>query len=450
MNTEGTIYLSSILASKLGVPLEPIINIRAGNLVVTTHMIITPNEKETYMLSPGLIRALNLNIRTKLQLRYHSEAGMLHIGPIIGIFTTYLPNSSEFAADSTQAELIFLSNLSRSLTAQIYVFTPSHIDWKRQIVRGFTYQQLSTEQGIWISDLYPLPDVVYDRVASRSSESRTMVRSTKKRLMSLPYLKYFNPAFLNKWRVYQLLAANPELHPYLPETKSLNPINLAEMLEKYSTLFLKPSNGSLGRGIIRVTKDVQRLKFTVYRKGITHGIVSNHLELLNKTRQFRDGKHYIVQQGIDLIPYKHAPFDIRIIYQKNGRGEWQVGKKFVRVAPLGSSISNLSSGGQAEKLDRVFNTLYNGKAGKIKEQNQRINTLCHMVAATLETLDDSIYGELGLDIGIDQNNLPWLIEVNSKPRKSTVTSFSQGIVRNSFKRPLQYAIYLAGFKNGNK
>jgi len=73
--------------------------------------------------------------------------------------------------------------------------------------------------------------------------------------------------------------------------------------------------------------------------------------------------------------------------------------------------------------------------------------MCHMVATTLEAEGHCIYGELGLDIGIDNDNFPWLIEVNSKPRKRTKTRFSQRIVRNSFKRPLEYAIYLAGFKS---
>ncbi|HBQ86043.1 MAG TPA: hypothetical protein DER33_01170 [Syntrophomonas sp.] len=446
MDTQGTIYLSSSLASNLGLPLEPTINIRSGSRVIATRLVIKPDVNETYMLSPELNRALYISNRNKLQLRYDNEAGMLHIGPVIGIFSTGIPNNNEFADDSIQAELVYLSSIGRSLPAEIYVFTPAHIDWKHQIVRGFNYQPMGERQGIWSSRLYPLPDVVYDRIGSRTSESRLLVKSTKKRLMSLPYLKYFNHSFLNKWQVYRLLVTNSQLQPHLPETKLLNANNLEEMLQKYSTLFLKPSNGSLGRGIIRVTNG-PRLKFTAYKRRTTHGIVGNHLELLSKTRPFRDGKPYIIQQGINLITYKQSLFDIRIIYQKNGRGEWQVAKKFVRVAPKGSSISNLSSGGWAEKLDRVFKNLYRGNAHKIAEQNHRINTMCHMVATTLEAEGHCIYGELGLDIGIDNDNFPWLIEVNSKPRKRTKTRFSQRIVRNSFKRPLEYAIYLAGFKS---
>ncbi|HEX3011942.1 MAG TPA: YheC/YheD family protein [Syntrophomonadaceae bacterium] len=446
MTAQGVIYLSSALALSLGLPLKPRVNIRAGNIVTTARILIRPGEKTKYRLSPELNHALCLNKAEKYQLRYDAAADMLHIGPIIGIFSSFLPNRPEYAADSVQAELIFLCGLNRTLPAHIFVFTPFDIDWDRNTVRGYTYHQAPVGNGFWISSLYPLPDVVYDRVASRAIESRAIVKSTKKRLRSLPYLKYFNPAFLNKWRVYQLLASNIQLCPYLPETRYLNPVNLAVMLEKYDTLFLKPSNGSLGRGIIRVTKSERRLKFTVYKRYTIRGIVNDYKELLSKTRQYRERKPYIVQEGIKLIPYNKAPFDIRIIYQKNGQGEWQVTKKFVRVAPQGSNISNLSSGGRAEKLDQVFRTLYNGNTSAIEAQNRHINTICQMVATTLETASNSIYGELGLDIGIDQDNIPRLIEVNSKPRKSTQTNFSKGIVRNSFRRPMEYAIYLAGFQ----
>jgi D-alanine-D-alanine ligase-like ATP-grasp enzyme len=104
----------------------------------------------------------------------------------------------------------------------------------------------------------------------------------------------------------------------------------------------------------------------------------------------------------------------------------------------------LSSGGRAEKSDIVFKDIYKDQK-IIDTKNSQMRNLCQMVASTLEKPSKLIYGELGLDIGLDETGHPWLIEVNSKPRKSTQTNFSPKIVRNSFKRPLEYAIFLAGF-----
>ena len=263
--------------------------------------------------------------------------------------------------------------------------------------------------------------------------------------MQLPHLKYFNPSFLNKWKVYQLLVTDPILNRYLPETRLLTIESFKEMLQKHSTLFVKPSNGSLGKGIIKVTRNKNgTMDFVIYGRGK----VKNHAEtpegFFKKTARIRGDKSYIVQQGIRLAVYRGSTFDLRIIYQKNREGKWQQGKKFVRVAPRGSSISNLSSGGRVEISRRILHYLFNSK-DKVNSKFEEVKGLCLQTAVILEEKSGGIYGELGMDIGIDKNGALWLIEVNSKPRKTTESEFSTAVMRRTFKRPLEFASFLAGF-----
>ncbi len=372
---------------------------------------------------------------------------MLHLGPTIGILATLIPGSNREELDprSLQAELIYLSIVSKTFPGQVYIFTPGSINWANHTCRGYVYHQLSQHRGRWESSIYPLPDVVYDRIHSRSAEARNNVQYAKNRLMKLPYLHYFNPHYLNKWNVHQILLTDPMLIDYLPETRQLDNSSLEEMLKKYRVLYMKPSNGSLGKGIIKVNDDKGHLKYIAYKSRRIRSQASNPAELMRKTKKQRAERHYIVQQGLDLAKYKGSPFDLRIIYQKNGRGEWQISKKFCRIAPQGSSISNLSSGGRVEKNSKVLHHLFK-KEDLIKSKNEEIRLLCKMVASTLETVSNSTFGELGMDIGIDRKGHLYLIEVNSKPRKTTETMFSAAIVKNTFKRPLAYAAYLAGFK----
>ncbi len=447
METTGRIYVSSALINKLEVPSQPVIQVRAGNIVATAKLLIKTSSRKTYLLSPRLAKALFIQKHRRLQIRYDKEKNMLHLGPIIGILTNFLPNKKEFSPKSLQAELIFLINIGKTLPAQVFIFTPQSINWANNTTRGYIYKQLSPDKGIWVPSIYPLPDVVYDRISNRSSESKKINRNTKKKLMELPYIKYFNPFFLNKWKVHQMLITEPRLHAHLPETRQLNIKNLNEMLAKYRTLYLKPGNGSLGKGIIKVDRAENGvLHYTIYKTGKVRGRANDVQEFWQKTKTYRKSRSYIVQQGIDFATYKGSNFDIRIIYQKNAQGEWQISKKFARIASRGSSISNLSSGGRAEKNTKVFRYLYK-KQGLIEEINAQIKELCRTVALTLEKNSQAIFGELGLDIGMDEKGKPWLIEVNSKPRKTTETEFSQAIVRNTFKRPLQYAIHLAGFSS---
>lgn len=447
----GQITLSNTLADRMNIPLRPYVYVRAGARIVKTQLEISYDPSESYIISPQLAQALLIQPGPKLKIQYNKAVDMLHIGPTIGILTSALPRKEAFGASSTQAELIYLSNIGRTLNAQIYVFTPNSIDWENHCTKGYVYKPVSDKCGIWESSVYPLPDVVYDRIPSRKAEARPAIKMTKRKLMSLPELKYFNQSFFNKWRVYQMLITNSSLMPYLPETRILNQNNLQEMLTRHRTLFVKPANGSLGKGIIKIfDKGDGKIHYAVYINGKQHGSADDAANFLEKTRHFRQKRIYIVQQGIDLAKYKDAAFDIRIIYQKNGEGKWIISKKFIRVAAQGSSISNLSKGGHAEQSKLVLSQILKQNKRLIETKNNEMKNLCENVATTMEKVSKTTLGELGLDIGIDQQGRLWLIEVNSKPRKTTETEMSQSIVRNTFKRPLEYGIYLAGFDNKKK
>jgi hypothetical protein len=170
--TIGRIYLSKRIATKLGIPFASIINIRAGNIVTATKLIINSSKRNTYMLSPGLMRYLHLNKHGHLQLRYDANDNLIHIGHIIGILSSLLPNREQYDPKSIQAELIFLSKTGRNMPAQIFIFTPSSIDWNNLTTIGYSYYQNKENQGVWVSSIYPLPDVVYNRIATRAIENR--------------------------------------------------------------------------------------------------------------------------------------------------------------------------------------------------------------------------------------------------------------------------------------
>lgn len=76
-------------------------------------------------------------------------------------------------------------------------------------------------------------------------------------------------------------------------------------------------------------------------------------------------------------------------------------QKFARVAPRGSSVANLSSGGKALPSKIIMRAIFR-KADLIREKNQEILEVCHQVATTIEKTSQKIYGELGLDLGLDK------------------------------------------------
>lgn len=444
MEIKGKIIISPGLAARLLVPPGcQSLRVRVGAIVVNTELVIGNGQRSSYILSPDLRKALYISKRKSLPVRYQPDENIIHFGPTIGILSSGLPNRPQYDPKSLQAELIMLSQMGRKIAGQVYVFTPGSIDWNRSTVRGCNYVSSKNGKGYWTSGIYPLPDVVYDRIGSRIGEGREKTKYMKARLKRLPYLRYFNPAFLNKWKVHQILNSHPGLKPYLPHTMILNEVNLEILLSTYPEVYLKPANGSLGSGIIKVkTLPSGMLQYIRYGGGRRRGQAENPADLLKKTREFRQDRSYIVQQGLNLATYKGCNFDLRIIYQKNSRGEWQIGKKFARVARPGSAVANMARGGEAVPSRRVFNYIFSKE--QIEAKNREIKELCFKVASTMERNGD-LWGELGLDLGIDKQGHPWLIEVNSKPRKTTETEYSQSIMKNTFRRPLEYATFLAGF-----
>lgn len=440
----GQIVISHGLRDRYGIPLSQNVKVRVGGLIVVAGMVFADKTASGYLLSPGLARALHLRKGHGLRFRYDNENEIVHLGPTIGILATRLPNVQNPDSKSLQAELMYLSQLGKGIRGLVYVFTPGGINWTNKTVQGYNYRQDNSERGHWSAATYPLPDAVYDRVPSRRRENEPGIKDTKQKLMAMSYLKYFNPAFLNKWQVYQALSKNPALNENIPETRLLTVAELEAMLKKYGVLFLKPCNGSLGRGIIYVRKSPDgQLNYITNPQGRINGSVNSAKELLEKTTAFRKGRSYLVQQGLSLSKYHGSNFDIRIIYQKNGLGEWVIGKKFARIAPRGSNIANLSSGGTYETFKSLMAHLYRKETRKKKYT--MIKELCRSVAETLEEQLEGDYGELGLDIGIGRNGTFYLIEVNSKPRKTTSSQSFQGLIANTFRRPLEFASYLAGF-----
>lgn len=144
--------------------------------------------------------------------------------------------------------------------------------------------------------------------------------------------RLFNPQInRNKLAVYTLLRQNPAVRPYLPDTRKVqNAAHVLKMMQRCSTVFLKPAIGSLGKNVVKI-KLLGKHRYILYlAKGNARSLSSPQLkrELTKRLRL----NHYIVQQGIPLATYDGAPFDLRVSVQKGGSGRWQMSGMVAKVA----------------------------------------------------------------------------------------------------------------------
>jgi glutathione synthase/RimK-type ligase-like ATP-grasp enzyme len=182
--------------------------------------------------------------------------------------------------------------------------------------------------------------------------------------------KYKSSTNTSKWTKTKWLLDDEKLQAYVPETKQFNLNSLTEMCEKYPTVYFKPTNGTGGSNIYRIT--IQEKGFLI-KHNISTVSVSTIESLFNKLKKFAKKKSYIVQQGIALEKTKGNPFDLRIMIQKPKK-VWIPSAIFSKVGKPGKVVTNYHQGG---RLATLKNTLKgaNFSPSQIKETENRLKQL---------------------------------------------------------------------------
>lgn len=377
-------------------------------------------------------------------MRVGNDPPTVRLGPIVGIFTTRGRRSLFGGQTPIVREM---TRLAATQGVLAFAFTPGSVDWERGTVRGYTF---SGSRGRWRRGHFPFPDAVYNRIPSRQAERRPPVAATAARLEQALGSRYFNPSFLDKWETYQALMGEPRIRPLLPETHRYQgvPIVLG-MLDRHRVVFLKPTGGSQGRGIIRVLRRWPEQYLWQFQgpRSVRTGEAVGAAGLARALARLMRGRKYLAQEGLDLARVGTRPFDVRILMQRDESGHWRRTKLFARVGSYGGITSNISAGGTGEPLARVVPiALARARPARRRETARRLRDVSTWLPPLVESALGVTLGELGLDLGVDRTGQIWLIEVNSRPwRNVTTERGSMALVRLALVRPLAYARHLAGF-----
>ncbi len=103
-------------------------------------------------------------------------------------------------------------------------------------------------------------------------------------------------------------------------------------------------------------------------------------------------------------------FDFRVHTNKNEEGVWQVSAIAAKIAEKRSVTTHINNGGIVKTIEEIFPD---------RSTRNHIIRQLHDTALTLsrcleEQLQMNI-GEIGFDLGIDQQYRIWMFEANSKP-----------------------------------
>ena len=432
--SEHTIYLNSQIISQLNLPINRIITIKLGNKKTNCFIAENSSKGSLLILPESVAKQLLIPNGIQLHATYDKEKGLL-LGPTLGILlqaTFKGQNQDPFGEITPFLKEIAL--LSRSKGTLSYAFSLGDVDLENNLVKGWIFKG-----NRWEQKKLPIPDVIYNRISSRKFELKN--QETIKQLKTKHHSYFFNDHFLNKWQVYDLLKTT-SIQSLLPETKLYkNYTTITDILSIYPVIYLKPTNGSLGRGIIRIQK--RGTEYLVRLSRITGSVSLNFNSFSQMIKQLAPrlkSEPYIAQAGIDLISIKHRPVDFRILVQKDDTGNWSITSMVARVADEKQFVSNLARGGTQSKIINAIRL--SNLRDKQKTSRDHFINYSIAIAKQIEASGVGHFAELGIDLGLDVNGKIWLLEVNSKPSKNNDPGLSGP--RPSVHRLIDYTRYLTG------
>jgi hypothetical protein len=250
---------------------------------------------------------------------------------------------------------------------------------------------------------------------------------------------------VSKHKIYNLLLSSPTLRLHLPRTMTFSRLNMQRAMKMmtYSSMFIKPSSGSVGDGIIKLSKQANGTWYLYVNKG--KPLKRSSERTLYLLEQYIGNRRYLIQEAIPLATYNGRPYDLRVSVQRGANGEWQITGMVGKVAAAGRHVTNVAKGGQVHRCEELFEA----SGFQVGAMKQAVSTVSLAIAKFLSKRLPHL-ADIGLDVGIDQNGTIKLIEMNGRDQRITFkkaklsTTFYQ-----TYSTPLHYAKYLLSNNESN-
>ncbi|WP_141336370.1 YheC/YheD family protein [Paenibacillus sp. tmac-D7] len=437
---ERVVYVSGDLAKALKLAKAQNVTLKLGSKSVSLRLKLLKKSGNHLYMTPSVYTQLRLP-RDGTTMITSANGKELRLGPMIGILTNIVRGSS--APFGSRTEFIRQFMRVGADRAFYFGFSPNDVNWSQ----GTVSATIPLKEGGWARKTVPLPDVVYNRLPSRKAEKLASMNAFKQRFVRQG-IPLFNWSFFDKWDVYNLLEGT-DVFNHVPESHiNPNAMQIKEMLEKHKFIYLKPTAGSLGIGIYRLTYNPKRGYYARFRRNGRNVLLrfskfEGLMALLNRHNGSLHG--YVSQQGIRLIELDSCPIDFRFHMTKNSENQWVVAAIGAKKAGRGSVTTHVRTGGQLMTPEQVLQQVFGARADAVLSSTKEAAI---KLAEDIERNYRHTLGELGFDIGIDKSERIWMFEANSKPGRSI---FKHPALKEEGRASLQYmydyCLYLSRFRS---
>lgn len=311
--------------------------------------------------------------------------------------------------------------------ATFYYFSPGEVNFLNRTIKGQVY-----EKGEWKSKVMPFPNVIYNAGSpEKLSKSKEIIDKLRK---EIPFTTY---SIGNKWSVSRRLKEAKDFASYLIPTEVVkNADHFFKFITAFEKVVFKPIDGRKGKGIFFIVQEGGR--FTVKGEGTNRTYGKSQLNGFIKQKLSKET--FIVQPYIQSVTKTGQVFDFRLHVQKDGNGEWVITTIYPRIAPQGSIIANINSGGYTNYLDPFLEHEFKDEAFNIRKKLEffSLSLAKHLDELQMEKFGEMI-DEIGVDVGMDEQRKLWIYEVNWRPGCPPAFYLELDVVKNTIK----YAMYLA-------
>lgn len=214
---------------------------------------------------------------------------------------------------------------------------------------------------------------------------------------------------VSKWLKTKAILGDAKVRALVPDTRRLTFESLGAMLGRYGMVYVKPSSGTFGIGVMRVERTGSGY---VYQTGMKKRAFRTLAALYRSIQRHKRKRTYLVQRGIHLLKYRGRRFDIRVMVQRNPRRQWETTGIIGRVAYPGKVVTNYHSGGKPTAVRLLLAP--HAPAGQRSRIEARLSRVGYDAAKALARVYPGI-DMVGADIGLDASFRPWIIELNTRP-----------------------------------
>lgn len=309
------------------------------------------------------------------------------------------------------------------------------IDWEQGTVSGYVMDNRPGSAGEAVATRFPIPASIRLSFSIRSS--------AVERLKELTGNRAFNwVRGLDKHLFYTLLSADTDLQEYLPDTRLVQgPADLAAMLTRHDTVFVKNVVGSRGKALARVRRTDDGFELSHIERGnMVHSAAPDLDSLVIQLRKAVGSGRSIVQQGVNTVGNLGRAAHFRIVLVKDGQGQWQCPVTEALASPDQELVfTNHANGALEIPLVEYLNEHHGLHPLAAAECEEEMIQLCFKVANVLEPSLHPL-GMLGVDLGRDvRSGKLWLFEANTVPG----WGYPDEVEHRMAQSLTDYALYLA-------